>query len=237
MRISSNNPILKSELNSTISDSKKQNQSSSKHTTPVWNVLWERPSTSTSSPFLSSNNNNNDDGDQQQQDQKDTDNDNTNNDLQHQRHKLYSISSDGIIKQWSMKKGFNSTNIMSLKRVPNLSAKRGSVIDNTIRSRQGSGLCFDFPLNLKNNNLAMINEPSSSSTTTKANNDQYYVGTEDGIIHKCSISYNEQVLRTYYGHTGPIYKIQCSPFDYNKFITCSSDWTINIWSEHKSIQN
>eukprot|EP00483_Globobulimina_turgida_P001270 UN01272 len=103
---------------------------------------------------------------------------------------------------------------MSLKRVSNIASKRGSIIDNTIRSRQASGLCFDFPLNL--------------------NNRQYYVGTEDGIIHKCSVSYNEQVLRTYYGHTGPIYRIQCSPFDTNKFISCSADWTINIWSQNKS---
>merc|ERR1719233_118985 len=64
----------------------------------------------------------------------------------HRRQKLFSIASDGVIKQWSMKKGFISSNIMSLKRVPNLAAKRGSVIDNTIRSRQASGLCFDFPI-------------------------------------------------------------------------------------------
>lgn len=90
----------------------------------------------------------------------------------------------------------------------------GNSVDNTIRSRQGSGLCLDFPQDDVNS--------------------QYYVGTEDGIVHKCSVSYNEQVLKTYYGHTGPVYKICCSPFDPNKFLTCSSDWTVKIWDEHQS---
>jgi len=210
IRIESNDPILKSELNSAISDSKKQNQSSSsKHTTAVWNVLWEKPSRSSSSSNYMLTENKEENGNENAM------NNSSNNegDL-HQRQKLFSIASDGIIKQWSMKKGFSSTNIMSLKRVPNLAAKRGSVIDNTIRSRQASGLCFDFPSN--------------------TNNTQYYVGTEDGIVHKCSVSYNEQVLRTYYGHTGPVYRLQCSPFDANKFITCSADWSINIWSQNKS---
>eukprot|EP01083_Nonionella_stella_P318652 1165866_1 len=210
IRVQSNDPILKSQLNSATSDSKKQNQSSSsKHTTPVWNVMWEKPNhvanTSTEQNMEDANDTNDNNEPEQIED---------NNSKLHQRHKLFSIASDGIIKQWSMKKGFNSSNIMSLKRVPNLAAKRGSAIDNTIRSRQASGLCFDFPL--------------------RWNNTQYYVGTEDGIVHKCSVSYNEQVLRSYYGHTGSVHRVQCSPFDRNTFITCAADWNINIWSQHKS---
>ena len=30
---------------------------------------------------------------------------------------------------------------------------------------------------------------------------RYLVCTEEGLIHKCSCSYNEQVLETYKGHT------------------------------------
>ena len=30
---------------------------------------------------------------------------------------------------------------------------------------------------------------------------RYLVGTEDGHIHKCSCSYNEQYLDTFFGHT------------------------------------
>lgn len=58
-------------------------------------------------------------------------------------------------------------------------------------SRQASGLSFDF-------------SPGDGAT--------YFAGTEDGLIHKCSVSYNEQYLETYHGHTGPVYRIRCSPF-------------------------
>ena len=183
------------------SQSGRNKNSQSKHNRAVWNVMWENTS-SNNGKSVNANN---------KQDQDSTYNSVNNH---YGRHALFSISSDGIVKQWSMKKGFQSTSIMSLKRVPNLAAPRGSGIDsntNTIRSRQASGLCFDFP--------------TQDSTV------QYYVGTEDGIVHKCSVSYNEQVLRSYYGHTAPVYGIKCNPFDSDKFLTCSADWTIKVWDQ------
>ena len=66
-------------------------------------------------------------------------------------------------------------------------------------SRQASGLSFDFP-------------PGDGAT--------YFAGTEDGLIHKCSVSYNEQYLETYHGHTGPVYRIRCSPFSDRLFLSC-----------------
>lgn len=66
-------------------------------------------------------------------------------------------------------------------------------------SRQASGLSFDFP-------------PGDGAT--------YFAGTEDGLIHKCSVSYNEQYLETYHGHTGPVYRIRCSPFYDRLFLSC-----------------
>eukprot|EP00833_Pecoramyces_ruminatium_P012773 jgi/Orpsp1_1/1186805/evm.model.d7180000053415.1 len=79
-------------------------------------------------------------------------------------------------------------------------------------SRLSGGLCFDF--NSKDSNI-------------------YLVGTEDGIIHKCSCSYSEQYLQSYFGHSGPIYKIRWSPFLPHIFLTCSSDWTIRLWSQEE----
>lgn len=223
LRNESTSPILQSELHSAISESKKQNATSStKHTTPVWNVLWERANSLNAASIQQQmtlqqdkemKSSETDDVVDEEENQETSGGEQSVSAKMHRRQKLFSIASDGIIKQWSMKKGFISSNIMSLKRVPNLAAKRGSVIDNTIRSRQASGLCFDFPIG--------------------SNGSQYYVGTEDGIVHKCSVSYNEQVLRTYCGHTGPVHRVHCSPFDPDKFITCSADWTINVWSQHK----
>ncbi|CAN0548646.1 unnamed protein product, partial [Ectocarpus sp. 8 AP-2014] len=117
---------------------------------------------------------------------------------------LVSISTDGRVVEWSMKKGLSFSPLMVLKRI----GERLSVLiafhththagvsllpGNTegVISRQASGLSFDFP-------------PGDGAT--------YFAGTEDGLIHKCSVSYNEQYLETYHGHTGPVYRIRCSPF-------------------------
>ena len=54
----------------------------------------------------------------------------------------------------------------------------------------------------------------------------YLAGTEEGLIHKCSCSYNEQFLDTYTGHTGPLYKVKWSPFAPDVFLSCSADWSI-----------
>ncbi|MFN9944818.1 MAG: WD40 repeat domain-containing protein, partial [bacterium] len=61
----------------------------------------------------------------------------------------------------------------------------------------------------------------------------YFAATEDCAIHRCSVSYSEQSYETYYGHTGPIYKVRCNPFwhpiECPIFMTCSYDWTVRIW--------
>jgi len=62
-----------------------------------------------------------------------------------------------------------------------------------------------------------------------SNSNIYLVCTEEGFIHKCSCSYNEQYLQTYTGHTGPVYKVKWSPFVQDCFLTCGSDWTIRMW--------
>jgi WD40 repeat protein len=76
------------------------------------------------------------------------------------------------------------------------------------------GLSLDFPKN--------------------ENGMNYFAATEDCTIHKCSVSYNEQYLDTFYGHTGPVYRVRCNPFwdpnDCSIFLTCSYDWTVRVWS-------
>lgn len=114
---------------------------------------------------------------------------------------LVSISTDGRVVEWSMKKGLEETTLMVLKRV---GTAEGVV------SRQASGLCFDFP----------IDDASV-----------YLAGTEGGMLHRCSCSYNEQYLETYSGHTGPIYRVRCSPFWPPAFLSCSADWTVKLWHQ------
>ena len=107
-----------------------------------------------------------------------------------------------------MKKGFAHSPLMTLKRV----ARPGSSerIGEGIIGRQASGMAFDFPA-------------GDMST--------YFASDEDGVIHKCSCSYTEQSLEDYFGHTGPVYRLKCSPFNPDVFISCSADWTMRLWEQ------
>ena len=77
-------------------------------------------------------------------------------------------------------------NIVGEYTILRYSASQGSSRGDGVVSRISGGLCFDFPL---------------------GDITQYLAGTEDGIIHKCSVSYNDQVLDNYYGHVGAVYKV------------------------------
>ncbi|KAI8801466.1 WD40-repeat-containing domain protein [Cladochytrium replicatum] len=136
---------------------------------------------------------------------------------------LVSISTDGRVTQWMIRKGLESTELMTLKRVSksdDTKMPKGSTGGNksvsavgrstAFISRHAGGLCFDF--NTKDSNI-------------------YLVGTEDGHIHRCSCSYNEQYLSSYFGHTGPVYKVKWSPYLPSVFLSCSADWTVRLWDQ------
>lgn len=110
-----------------------------------------------------------------------------------------------------MKKGLEQTLLMKLKRLQNPQLGSNSVYGHKegIVFRNSSGFCVDFPRD----------DPAT-----------YLVGTEDGLVHRCSTSYNEQYLATYYGHSGPVYKVRCNPFVSDAFLTCSADWSMQLWT-------
>ncbi|XP_036834500.1 dynein intermediate chain 4, axonemal isoform X2 [Oncorhynchus mykiss] len=127
---------------------------------------------------------------------------------------LISVSADGRISKWFLRKGLDCIDLMKLKRTRNEKDKK-QVGDKekkseALISRQAPGLCFDF-------------HPTDSNI--------YIAGTEEGHIHKCSCSYNEQFLETYIAHKGPLYRITWSPFCSDVFLSCSSDWTIQLWRQ------
>jgi WD40 repeat protein len=143
---------------------------------------------------------------------------------------LVSIGSDGRITQWSIRKGFEGTQLMRIKRPSpveeqqqtkgrpkqgqgNQEAISGSLSAEALISQYTAGLAFDFWPGDVNIYLASIQE---------------------GLIHKCSCSYNEQFLETYEGHTGPVLKVKWSPFrSSHLFISCSADWSVKIWHQDK----
>ncbi|XP_072130795.1 dynein axonemal intermediate chain 4 isoform X2 [Mobula birostris] len=127
---------------------------------------------------------------------------------------LFSIAADGRIAKWTLAKGLESSDLMRIKRTSVQTAKK-IITDKEKKSeasisRQAPGMCFDF-------------HPKETNI--------YLAGTEEGYIHKCSCSYNEQFLETYGVHKGPVYKIAWSPFSHDTFLSCSSDWSIHLWSQ------
>lgn len=112
---------------------------------------------------------------------------------------LVSISIDGKVLEWNMKKGLALKSLMQLTR--------GGTSEGWI-SRQAPGLCFSFP---------------------STNPNVYVVGTEGGSIHKCSTSYTEQYLDTFTGHDGPVYKLKFSPRWPSVFLSCSADWNMGLY--------
>lgn len=129
---------------------------------------------------------------------------------------LVSISTDGRVTQWSLKKGLEYIDLMKLKRVARKTTVASGANNNSAPqteafiSRRGSGTCFDF---------------SSKDGSI------YVTGTEDGMLHKCSCSYSEQYLESFFGHSGPIHQVKWSPFVSNVFVSASADWTIKLWKE------
>jgi WD40 repeat protein len=74
--------------------------------------------------------------------------------------------------------------------------------------KKAAGLCLDVP---------------------EAKNNVYMVGTDDGVIHKCSTAYTEQDIERYTGHTGPVYQVRTNGFVEEVFLSCAADWTIRLW--------
>ncbi|XP_014378945.2 WD repeat-containing protein 78 isoform X3 [Alligator sinensis] len=97
---------------------------------------------------------------------------------------LISICADGRITKWLIRKGLGCTDLLKLKRIGSERKKitgEKEKKSEALISRQAPGMCFDF--HPKDTNI-------------------YLAGTEEGHIHKCSCSYNEQFLETYRAHKG-----------------------------------
>ncbi|KAM5148845.1 dynein axonemal intermediate chain 4 [Mantella aurantiaca] len=127
---------------------------------------------------------------------------------------LVSICADGRITRWQIRKGLDCSDLMRLKRTGSDRSKKSAgekeKKGEAFISRQAPGMCFDFL-------------PVDSNI--------YLAGTEEGHIHKCSCSYNEQFLDSYKAHKGPVYKLAWSPFCTDVFLSCSADWCIHLWRQ------
>lgn len=136
---------------------------------------------------------------------------------------LVSISGDGRIIEWSMKKGLEFTELKVLKRETNPNQKDVYSGAEVMGEKKSGGMTFIVTGGLS------IDFPSDG-----ANHNNYFTATEDCTIHKCSTSYSEGYMDTFVGHNGPIYKVRCNPFwdtaECPIFLSCSYDWTVKVWN-------
>jgi len=99
---------------------------------------------------------------------------------------------------------------MNLKRQNNPAQKEGQ--NEGVNFRQAAGFSFEF----------IKSEPNI-----------YLASTEEATVYRCSKSYAETYLDSYYGHTGAIYRVRCNPFWSDIFLTCSADWSCKLWNIHE----
>lgn len=138
---------------------------------------------------------------------------------------LVSISGDGRVIEWYLKKGLEFNELMQLKRQANSTQKEANVMPAGIDLEKKTGMTFI------NTGGLSIDFPKGDSTT-------YFASTEDCTVVRCSVSYSERSLDTYAGHTGPVYKVRCNPFwsfDCQIFLTCSYDWTVRVYNHKEQI--
>lgn len=63
--------------------------------------------------------------------------------------------------------------------------------------------------------------------------DIYLVGTEEGLIYKCSTEYSSAYLMTYKAHTMPVHRIDYNKLNSDIFASCSADWRVKIWEDNR----
>ncbi|NXI59875.1 WDR78 protein, partial [Chloroceryle aenea] len=127
------------------------------------------------------------------------------------RERLLCVSADGRVTEWLVQKRLHCTDLMTIKRTEREKTRLPGGKERkseALLSRQAAGMCFDF-------------HPKDTNF--------YLTGTEEGHIHLCSSSCNEQFLRPYRGHKGPVYKVTWNPFSTDMFLSCSADWSIILW--------
>ncbi|XP_057691736.1 dynein axonemal intermediate chain 4 isoform X2 [Corythoichthys intestinalis] len=127
---------------------------------------------------------------------------------------VVSISEDGRVLKWLLcSHGLDGLDMLELRRIQdgikkaegNKTRKEGILV-----STATPGLCLDF-------------QPRDPTI--------YLAGTSEGVVHKCSVSNHHHYLALYQKHLCPVNRVQWSPFSNDVFLSCSADWTIQLWKE------
>lgn len=123
---------------------------------------------------------------------------------------FYSLSSDGRVFNWVlMRNNLTSTTINTLYQ--NVGPISGP--DATSIKLKASGTCMAF-------------HPT--------NKEIFLVGTEEGLIFKCSTAYSSKYLMVYQAHYLSVHRMDFNKFNANIFISCSSDWLVKVWEDMRT---
>ena len=57
----------------------------------------------------------------------------------------------------------------------------------------------------------------------------FLIGTDQGLVYKCTTEYNSKFLHTYRAHDTPVYNIVWNTFVSSIFMTCAAEWHLKIW--------
>lgn len=123
---------------------------------------------------------------------------------------FYSLSSDGRVFNWVlMQNKLTLTTIITLY----LDINPVSGPDGALLKLKASGTCMVF-------------HPS--------NKEIFQIGTEEGLIFKCSTAYSSKYLMVYQAHYLSVHRMDFNKFNSNIFISCSGDWRVKIWEDMRS---
>ncbi|XP_030375419.1 dynein intermediate chain 2, ciliary-like [Scaptodrosophila lebanonensis] len=123
---------------------------------------------------------------------------------------FFSVSSDGRVLYWILQQ-----NMLWVTTLITLYLENGLVDgpDGTKVHLKSCGCCIKFhPV-----------EPKI-----------FLIGTEEGLIYKCSTTFNSKYLMTYEAHNLSVYSIDFNRFNSDIFVSCSGDWRVKVWEDMRA---
>ena len=153
---------------------------------------------------------------------------------------FYSVSGDGRVTNWTIvKTALWNTDVLSItftKQLENFTKEetfrllKGTY--NICRTQETQNKLNDRYYDLFLTYLLCISDGGRCVAFNPGDETMFLVGTDLGIIYKCTTEYSSKFLQTYDAHNTPIYNIAWNPYVPSVFLTCSAEWMIKIW-DHK----
>ncbi|XP_043273117.1 dynein axonemal intermediate chain 4-like isoform X2 [Venturia canescens] len=125
---------------------------------------------------------------------------------------IYTSNEDGRIVCYRTGEDFTPSEIM---RIPRIENQIGGV------ARTNECNLYNIPISQNPGAVLLRRHPSQGPI--------YFVGTDEGCVHRCSTNYLHQHIDSFLAHDGPVYSFEFSPFCDKIFLTCGADWCTRIW--------